>query len=68
MGSAPGAAPRVVPGRETAFETDNRDTITCKNLCRATYEPVVSNLVLRSTGQRISGARVTGSSQMRVHR
>jgi hypothetical protein len=35
----------VYPAPRQLSETDNRDTITCENLCRATYyEPVVSNV------------------------
>src|SRR5262245_58633543 len=35
----------LYPAPRQLFEMDNRDTITCENLCRATYEPVVSNVV-----------------------
>ena len=47
----------VYPAPRQLFETDNRDTITCGNLCRAAYEPVVSNVVLSSTSQRITAGR-----------
>jgi hypothetical protein len=39
----------VYPAPRQLFETDNRDTITCENLCRAAYEPVVSNVVYIET-------------------
>jgi hypothetical protein len=51
----------LYPAPRQLFETDNRDTITCENLCRATYQPVVSNVVFRDMQVQCFGSEIVGT-------